>query len=75
MKKIKKQVQKIKLLCKELPKLQFPDENRKFIYIVEADGGEYSYGGVLKYRYEAEKIEHHCRYYLGKNYVHYINVY
>ena len=61
----KKQVQKIKLLCKELPKLQFPDENRKFIYIVEADASEYSYGGVLKYRYEAEKIEHHCRYYSG----------
>ena len=36
----KKQVQKIKLLCKELPKLQFPDENRKFIYIVEADASE-----------------------------------
>ena len=52
--KDKKQVQKIKLLCKELPKLQFPDENRKFIYIVEADASEYSYGGVLKYRYEAE---------------------
>ena len=65
MKKIKKQVQKIKLLCKELPKLQFPDENRKFIYIVEADASECSYGGVLKYRYEAEKLEHHCRYYSG----------
>ena len=63
--KDKKQVQKIKLLCRELPKLQFPDENRKFIYIVEADASEYSYGGVLKYRYEAEKIEHHCRYYSG----------
>ena len=64
-KKDQEQIQKIKLLCKNLPKLYFPDENKIFTYIVESDASEISYGGVLKYRYDKEKIEHHCRYYSG----------
>ncbi|AAF08289.1 polyprotein [Tobacco vein clearing virus] len=63
--KDKEQIKKIKILCKKLPKLYFPDENKKFTYIVETDSSNYSYGGVLKYRYNKEKIEHHCRYYSG----------
>ena len=38
------QIQKVKLLCKNLPKLYFPDENKKFTYIVESDVSEKSYG-------------------------------
>ena len=64
-KKDQEQIQKIKLLCKNLPKLYFPDENKIFTYIVESDASEISYGGVLKYKYDKEKIEHHCRYYSG----------
>ena len=37
----------------------------EIIYIVEADASECSYGEVFKYRYEEEKLEHHCRYYSG----------
>jgi len=63
--KDKEQIRKIKILCKKLPKLYFPDENKKFTYIVETDSSNHSYGGVLKYKYDKEKIEHHCRYYSG----------
>jgi len=63
--KDKEQKRKIKILCKKLPKLYFPDENKKFTYIVETDSSNHSYGGVLKYKYDKEKIEHHCRYYSG----------
>jgi len=42
-KKDQTQIQKIKLLCKNLPKLYFPDENKKFTYIVESDSSEKSY--------------------------------
>ena len=59
------QIQKVKLLCKNLPKLYFPDENKKFTYIIESDASEKSYGGILKYRYDDTTIEHHCRYYSG----------
>ena len=61
--KDKKHIKIIKNLCKKLPKLYFPDENKTFTYIVETDSSDHSYGGVLKYKYEKEKIEHHCRYY------------
>ena len=64
-KKDQKQVQKIKENCRNLPKLCFPDENKKFDYIVESDASDNCYGGVLKYRYINKKIEHHCRYYSG----------
>ena len=63
--KDKKHIRNIKNLCKKLPKLYFPDENKTFTYIVETDSSDHSYGGVLKYKYEKEKIEHHCRYYSG----------
>ena len=63
--KDKKHIKIIKNLCKKLPKLYFPDENKTFTYIVETDSSDHSYGGVLKYKYEKEKIEHHCRYYSG----------
>nr|CAB42622.1 putative polyprotein (aspartic proteinase, reverse transcriptase, ribonuclease H) [Nicotiana tabacum] len=58
-------IQKIKNMCKKLPKLYFPDEKKQFTYIVETDSSDHSYGGVLKYKYDNEKIEHHCRYYSG----------
>ena len=52
-------------MCKNLPKLYFPDEKKQFTYIVETNSSEHSYGGALKYKYTNETIEHHCRYYLG----------
>ena len=50
--KIQKHIKIIKNLCKKLPKLYFPDENKTFTYIVETDSSDHSYGGVLKYKYE-----------------------
>ena len=41
------------------------DEDKKFIYIVETYASEKSYGGVLKYKYNNNNIEYHCRYYSG----------
>ena len=49
----------------KLPKLYFADENILFTSIVETDSSYHSYGGVLKYKYDKEKIEHHCRYHSG----------
>ena len=63
--KDKEHIRHIKNLCKKLPKLYFPNENKLFTYIVETDSSNHSYGGVLKYKYDKEKIEHHCRYHSG----------
>lgn len=63
--KDKKYIAKIKSICQNLPKLHFPDETKTFTYIVETDASDYSYGGVLKYKYHNETIEYHCRYYSG----------
>ena len=49
----------------KLPKLYFADENILFTYIVETDSSNHCYGGVLKYKYDKEKIEDHCGYHLG----------
>ena len=60
-------IKKIKELVKKLPKLEFPDENKTYTWIVESDASKThnAYGGVLKYRYTGEKQEHVCRYYSG----------
>ena len=50
--KDKEHIKNINKLCKKLPKLYFPDENKTFTYIVETDSSDHSYGGVLKYKYE-----------------------
>lgn len=65
--KDKEVIRKIKRKCEKLPKLEYPDEEKQFIWIVETDASENNngYGAVLKYRYEKEKREFVCRYHSG----------
>lgn len=60
-------IQKIKGMCTKLPKLQYPDENKEFNWIIETDASELNnaYGAVLKYKYDKDKIEYLCRYHSG----------
>lgn len=63
--KDEKQLINIKDLCKELPKLQHPNEEKQFLWILETDAGEKSYGAILKYQYNNEKTENICKYTSG----------
>ncbi|DAF42458.1 TPA_asm: replicase [Bacopa monnieri virus 3] len=62
-----KLINKIKEMCKDLPKLEYPDENKKFTWIIETDASTSinAYGAVLKYKYEENKQEYICRYFSG----------